>query len=102
FLDGQTDYAGVPFKFSKHAQRDMVWEVDPKLLRPYRMQKIQMVKNDSGGIFHLINAASGQLHASGKAVYWEGYFNCGVKDVVGFGTRIDTLTTTGLAMGNTA
>jgi hypothetical protein len=101
FLDGQTDYAGVPFRFNKHVQRDMVWEIDPKAIHLYRMQKIQMVK-EGNSIFHMINAASGQLHASGRAVYWEGFFNTGVKDVVGLGTRIDGLTTTNLALGNSA
>lgn len=100
FVDNQTDYAGVPFRFSKHVQRDMLWEMDFSKLRLYRMQKIQMVKNDAGGIFHLINAASGQLHASGKAVYWEGFYNLGTKAPVQLGTRIDGLTTTNLALGN--
>lgn len=100
FIDSQTDYAGVGFKFSKHCQRDMLHELDTKKMRLYRMQKIMMVKNDAGGIFHLINAASGQLHASGKAVYWEGFFNFGVKDVVGLGTRIEALSTTSLALGD--
>jgi hypothetical protein len=100
FADNNTDYAGVPFRFSKHVQRDMVWELDTSKMRVYRMQKLQMVKNDAGGILHLINAASGQLHASGKAVYWEGFLNYGVKDVIGLGTRIDGLTTTNLALGD--
>ena len=80
----------------------MVWELNTKMLRLYRMQKIQMVKNDAGGVFHMINAASGQLHASGKAVYWEGYFNFGTKAPVELGSRIDGLSTTNLALGNTA
>jgi hypothetical protein len=102
FADGQVDYAGTPFRFSKHVQRDFVWELNVKKMRIYRMQKVQMVKNDGGGIFHLINAASGQLHASGKAVYWEGFFNYGVKDPVALGTYISGLSTTNLALGNTA
>lgn len=100
FMDNQTDYAGIPFRFSKHVQRDMIWELNTKALRVYRMQKIQMVKNDSGGIFHTLNAASGQLHASGKAVYWEGFLNYGTKTPVELGTRIDGLLTTNLALGN--
>lgn len=100
FVDSQTDYAGVNFKFSKHCQRDMIHELDLKKMRVYRMQGIMMVKNDAGGVFHLINASSGQMHASGRAVYWEGYLNYGVKAPVDLGTRIEGLSTANLALGN--
>lgn len=100
FNQDMVSHGGVKFEWHPFAQRDHVWALDWSFLRYYQMQKIDMVKNAAGGIFHLINAASGQMHASGRAIYWEGFSNYGVKQPVRFGTRLKSLSTAGLELGN--
>lgn len=100
FNDNMVSHGGVKFQWHPFTQRDNVFALDWSFLRYYQMQKIDMVKNAAGGIFHLINASSGQMHASGRAIYWEGFMNYGTKQPVKFGTRMKSLSTAGLELGN--
>lgn len=93
-------HGGVGLDWHPFVQRNMVWALDPSFLRYYQYAKIDWVKNAAGGIFHLLNAAQGQMHASGRACYLEGYYNYGTKQPVKLGTRLHSLATTGLELGN--
>lgn len=93
-------HGGVTLEWHPFCQRDHVWALDTAFLRYYQFAKIDWVKNAAGGLFHLLNASQGQMHASGRAMYLEGYLNYGSKEVIKLGTRIKSLATTGLELGN--
>lgn len=91
---------GVTLEWHPFVQRNMVWALATEYLRFYQYAKIDWVKNAAGGMFHLLNAAQGQMHASGRACYLEGYLQYGSKQPVRLGTRLYNLSTTGLEMGS--
>lgn len=93
-------HAGKKFNWDPHVQRDMVWDLDVSQLKEYRMKKMDMVKNDAGGYLHLMTATSGQGRASGRFVFWEGFYSYGTKAPIRLGTRITSLSTSSLELGN--
>jgi hypothetical protein len=107
-VEGQTfdagyktfSHGGKAFNWDPHVQRDFVWDLDVSQLKEFRMKKMEMVKNDSGGYLHLMTAGQGQGRASGRFVFWEGFYNYGTKSPVKLGTRISGLSTSGLELGN--
>jgi hypothetical protein len=93
-------HAGVKMEWHPFVQRNMVWALATEYLRYYQYAPIDWVKNAAGGIFHQLNAAQGQMHASGKACYLEGFYQYGTKQPCRLGTRLYALATTGLELGN--
>lgn len=93
-------HGGNVINWERDVPRDAFAQVDFDELRRFDMQELDFVKNDAGGYFHLINASSGQLHASGRAAYLEGYFNWGCLNPNKLGSRIYGLSTTNLDLGN--
>lgn len=93
-------HGGVGFEWDPHVQRDSVHAIDVSYMKEYRMKKIGLVKNQAGGIFFQMNAANGQGHASGVNVYWEGFMNYGTKFPSALGTRLYSLSTANLDLGN--
>lgn len=93
-------HGGNKINWERDVPRDAFCQVDFDELRRFDMQELDFVKNVAGGYFHQINASSGQLHASGKAVYFEGFFNWGCVNPNKLGSRIYGLSTTGLDLGN--
>lgn len=93
-------HGGNVINWERDVPRDAFAQVDFDELRRFDMQELDFVKNAAGGYFHLINASSGQLHASGRAAYLEGYFNWGATNPNKLGSRIYGLSTTNLDLGN--
>lgn len=93
-------HGGNKINWERDVPRDAFAQVDFDELRRFDMQELDFVKNDAGGYFHLINASTGQLHGSGRAVYLEGYFNWGCVNPNKLGSRIYGLSTTNLDLGN--
>lgn len=84
----------------KHIQRDSVWFLNEDEMMKFEMDKLGIIKNDAGGVFHQRNASQGPGHSDGKQVYWGWVGNYGCKYPSKLGTRIYGNSTTGLAQGN--
>lgn len=96
----KVSHGGTVIEWERDAPRDGFFQIDFDEIRRFEMVKLDFVKNEAGGYFKMINASSGQMHASGYAVYLEGFFNWGGVNPNKIGSRIYGLSTTNLDLGN--
>lgn len=84
----------------KHIQRDTVWFLNIDELMKFEMDKLGIIKNSGGGVFHQRNAMQGPGHSDGVHVYWGWIGNYGCKYPSKLGTRIYNNSVSGLAQGH--